>query len=76
MNKARRKLLAEAKAKIEEAQSMVRQAADEEQEYFGNMAENLQGGEKGSKAEEVASHLDEYANSLEELAANLEGIED
>jgi len=47
MNKERRAELDRAKTMIEGAQSIIEQAMSEEQEYYDNMAENFQNGDKG-----------------------------
>ena len=72
MNKARRAeidravaLLAEVKEKLAEAQQIVQTCAEEEQEYVDNMPESLQQGEKGQRAQEVASDLDSVASDLD-----------
>lgn len=74
MNKSRRKelgraidLLSEIKDKLEEAKSIVEQAATEERDYYDNMPESMQQGDKGSDADQAASNLEEVQNSLEEL---------
>jgi ribonuclease HI len=52
---------------------------DDEQEYFDNMPESLQGGDKGSAAEEAASNLDQACDALQEaidaLNTALESLE-
>lgn len=50
-----------------DAQSQLETLRDEEQEYFDNMPEGLQGGDKGSAAEEAISNLDEAIGYAEEL---------
>jgi len=74
MNKDRRKeldkaiaLLQEAAPKIDEAKSIIENCASEEREYYDNMHENLQSGEKGSQADQAASMLEEAQSSLEEI---------
>lgn len=74
MNKDRRKsideaigLLQEAEAKVDEAKSLIETARDEEQEYFDNMPESLQGGDKGQAAEAAVSALEEALSPLEDL---------
>lgn len=53
-------LIAEYKAELEGYR-------DEEQEYFGNMPESLQGGEKGSAAEEAVASMDSAISELDEI---------
>lgn len=72
MNDARRKEIEKALGLISEAKSILETARDEEQEYFDNMPENMQSGEKGEKASEAAGALEEAVNSIEEIESNLE----
>lgn len=72
MNDDRRKELRRAKALVDEAQAIVASCAEEEREYRDNMPENMQGGDKGSAAEEKASELEDVASELEDLAGKLE----
>jgi len=66
MNAARRKILALGIERLAEAQQLLTEAGDsfetvrdEEQEYFDNMPESIQSGEKGQAAEELISRLEE-----------------
>jgi hypothetical protein len=72
MNKDRRKALAGAvelvgkiEADIEEAKSLIETARDEEQDYFDNMPEAFQQGDKGEAAQNAISELDEAVSQLE-----------
>lgn len=72
MNKDRRKeiekavaILREFSEKYEELKSMVTTAAEGEREYYDNMNENLQGGDKGQQADTAAGNLEEVQNELE-----------
>lgn len=74
MNKNRRKdinkaidLLNAAKASWEEAFGLIESAADEEQEYYDNMPESLQGSDKGQSAESAASMLTEVKDAMAEI---------
>jgi archaellum component FlaC len=76
MNKDRRKTIEEIKARIEalsieDIVTDIESVRDEEQEYFEAMPESLQGGEKGSKAEEAIAALEEAIESLNEIIENL-----
>lgn len=51
----------------DDIQSAIQTIAEEEREYYDNMNENLQGGEKGETAEQAASNLEEAASEAEEL---------
>jgi len=59
MNDSRRKKLAEALAKMQDAKVIIEEVRDEEQESFDNLSEGLQQGDKGQKMEEIVSQLDE-----------------
>lgn len=50
-------------------------ARDEEQEYYDNMHENLQGGEKGERAQEFISACDEHIQTLEEACEQMDNVE-
>lgn len=72
MNAERRKQIDAAillVAYAQEAKSAAQEAIDEiaqaEREYFDNMPESLQAGEKGQRAEEVSDALDEAVSSLD-----------
>lgn len=67
MNKQRRKDLQHAADLIGQARAIIEQARDEEQEYFDNMPEGVQGGEKGSAAEGNVSCLDDALDALDEV---------
>lgn len=72
MNAARRKSLAELAGKITDLVSEVETFRDEEQEYYDNMPENMQGGDKGQAAESAVAALDEASNSLNEAVSQIE----
>ena len=64
MNKARRKEIDLARAKVaeglsalEEAKGALESARDEEQDYLNNMPESFQNGEKGQTAQEAIDNL-------------------
>lgn len=66
--------------KIADARSIIETARDEEQEYYDNMPEGLQAGERGDKTQEAIDALDEACGNLEEVETYLEeakgGIEE
>lgn len=80
MNKTRREAIAKQLAEIE---SIISQLADirgeleflrdEEQEYFDNMPESFQSGEKGTTAEDAISALDMAISYIEDFESS--GIE-
>lgn len=74
MNKYRRKEIALVKLELENIGDQVCAVSDqieclqdEEQEYFDNMPEGPQSGEKGQRAEEVIASIDEAKTSMEEI---------
>ena len=74
MNAQRRKAIGEARAlveaafeKLEEARSMLSDLQSEEQDYYDNMPESLQGGEKGEKAQAAADALQEAHDNIDGL---------
>jgi hypothetical protein len=66
MNKDRRTSLEAIANKIDGLKCELETLRDEEQEYFDNMPESLQGSDKGETAENAISNLDDAINSLEE----------
>lgn len=64
MNNSRRKELEKAVKLLEEAQSIIEDCRDEEQDYIDNMPENLQYSEKRDMAEEAFNNLDIACESL------------
>ena len=74
MNKARRTEiqqviddLATVEDSIKDIATRIETIKDEEQEYFDNMPESLQGGDKGNMAEEAIGNLDEAQQNTEEI---------
>jgi hypothetical protein len=72
MNDTRRKMITKIIDELTDLRRVIESTQEEEQEYFDNMPESLQSGEKGSKAEEAISALDEAITSLDEVVASLE----
>lgn len=72
MNKDRRKYIDEAIASMDHAKSILENARDEEQEFFDNMPENMQGGEKCQAAETAISSLEDAISSIEEAMDSAE----
>lgn len=74
MNKERRKEIEAIRAELDKAQAIIDGARerldtvkDEEQEYYDNMPESLQSGEKGERASVAVDALENAFNSLEEI---------
>lgn len=72
MNDERRKLLSKVSELLAEAHGLLTQATEEEQDYFDNMPENMQSGDKGSRAEEVADALQDAVSSLDDIMSTVE----
>jgi len=74
MNKTRRSQLKEAIKLLEHAMSVISATADEEQEAFDNIPENLQDDERGEQMQDYISSLEDMSFSIEELMTDLEEI--
>lgn len=74
MNKERRKKISIQIAKINDIASALQELLDEEQDYYDNMPENLQGSLRGDAAEEAIDALTDAVSSLEDAAGTLEEI--
>lgn len=58
MNKQRRIKIAAAIELLQQAQAIIEEVIDEEQEAFDNMPESFQEGERGEKMQEAIENLD------------------
>jgi len=67
MNKARRKQIMEVVEKLRPLKEELESIAADEQEYFENMPESLQGSERGQQAEETMYELDTQHETLDEI---------
>lgn len=71
MNKARRKAIREIVAKLETLRDEVESLRDEEQDYYDNMPESFQDGEKGQAASTAIEYMESASgyidNAIEEL---------
>lgn len=85
MNKERRKEISEVHEKIRQAQAILSEVAEElesiksyEEEYYDNMPEGIQAGEKGDKAQEaidnLASAFDTLGSINDEINEALESL--
>lgn len=72
MNNQRRKAISALVSQIEQLLSDVESIRDEEQEYFDNMPESLQGGEKGETSQAAIDSLESAYNDLESVRDQLE----
>ena len=66
MNKNRRKQLEDLCKKLEELKDKIDGILYDEQDYFDNMPENLQGSQRGSDSEEAISHMEDAINAIDE----------
>lgn len=74
MNKARRQQLSKWLAEIEEIKDNLETICSDEEEYFDNMPENLQGSQRGMDAEEAIEQMNEAVSSIEEAISIIEEI--
>lgn len=72
MNAARRKAINALLSQVEDLTAQVEALRDEEQEYFDNMPESFQGGEKGETAQAAIDALENAFNGLESVHEYLE----
>ena len=72
MNVERRGQISKALALVIEARCLIEQARDDEREYFDNMPESFQEGDRGQQAEAVVDALDDAANGCEDIESHLE----
>ncbi len=72
MNKDRRTEINKAIGMLQEALSILETARDEEQEYYDNMPESLQGSERGEAAEQAVSNLEDACSNLEDAISSAE----
>ena len=76
MNKARRKQISEIIDALEIAMSSIESVRDDEQEYFDNIPENLQGSDRYSIAEDAVDNLDNAYDSIQEVIDYLSAAAD
>ena len=74
MNKARIKQLINWKKKAEELKEELESILYDEQDYFDNMPENLQGSMKGMDSEEAINQLEDAISTLEEAIDSVDNI--
>ncbi len=72
MNKARREALKKILETLENTKGEIEALRDEEQEYFDNMPESLQGGEKGTTAEDAVENMENTIGSIEDAISTME----
>lgn len=72
MNAERRSKIEKIKEELDVTKAAIEELQQEEQDYYDNMPESLQGGEKGERASEAADQLQQAADSLDEAINNLD----
>ncbi len=76
MNKERRELITEIIEKLQNWKEEAARVLEEEQEYFDNMPEGLQVGERGDKAQEAIQNLENAVESLDTAVESLESAKE
>ena len=71
MNNLRRENLQVLLTQLAEIQDTLEVIKDQEEEYCGNIPENLQGSERSEKAGAACDSLDEAVSNLEEAVDNI-----
>lgn len=69
MNKQRRTDIAKAIALIEQAKEILETAASDERDYYDNMPDAFQDGDRGQRADEVATALEEAASACDDIVS-------
>lgn len=75
MNALRRKEIQAIRHELEILAIRIRDLSDEEREYYDNMPESFQSGEKGEAADAAATLLEESADGLDDVLNQLEEAE-
>ena len=71
MNNTRRKHLRDIIEKMEGMKSEIEEIRTEEEEYYNNMPEAFQDGDKGDRAQTVIEYLDEAMTAAGDVIENL-----
>ena len=71
MNSTRRKHLRDLIEKMEGIKSEIEEIRTEEEEYYNNMPEAFQDGDKGDRAQTVIEYLDEAMTAAGDVIENL-----
>ena len=74
MNKERRKKINEVIDTLSEAQSVIRDVSEEEQEAFDNLPEGIQNSERGVRMSEYIETLAEQDGALDDIISYLTEI--
>jgi uncharacterized protein YoxC len=76
MNAARRKKIDAVFSKLEELGAALEEIRDEEQDFYDNLSEKAQEGEKGEKSQCAIDALDEAIDYLENARDSLENAKE
>ena len=71
MNKSRRQRIRDIRREIESCKENLQKILDEEQDYFDNMPENLQGSMRGSDSEDTIDTMENCIEDLENIIKEL-----
>lgn len=74
MNKQRRQKIRDVRKGIENCKDNLQKILDEEQDYFDNMPENLQGSMRGSESEDAIDTMENCIEDLENIIKELTEI--
>lgn len=74
MNKSRRAQLSKIADQLSELNDAIEVIREEEQEYYDNMPESFQGGEKGDAAQEAIGELENAISDLGNVVDALNGV--
>ena len=74
MNKQRRQKIRDIRKDIENCKENLQKILDEEQDYFDNMPENLQGSIRGSDSEDAIDTMESCIEDLENIIKKLTEI--
>ena len=71
MNKQRRQKIRDVRKEIENCKENLQKILDEEQDYFDNMPENLQGSLRGSESEDAIDIMEKGVEELDNIIKEL-----
>ena len=75
MNKTRRQEISNVVTRIGMVKDTLQDILNDEQDYFDNMPENLQGSTRGMDSEEAIDVMEQVIEALEEAIENLDMIQ-
>ena len=76
MNKKRKQKIRDVRKEIEKCKDDLQKILDEEQDYFDNMPENLQGSMRGSDSENAIDTMESCVDDLENIIKELMEIQE